>query len=117
MTLALVADDDPTVLALAAEILATAGYEVLSASDGRAALTIAVDERVHVALLDVDMPGVDGITVMRTLRERLPSVRVVIMSGDHGHEAAAINGGAVAFVRKPFTVRGLSEAIHRAMGR
>jgi CheY-like chemotaxis protein/phosphoribosyl 1,2-cyclic phosphodiesterase len=107
-TTVLVADDDPDVMAVIVETLEPEGYRVLTASDGNAALQIARDERPDIVVLDWMMPGQDGLSVCRALRQeldpKLAEVPVVLITGraDAQDTAAGFNAGVTDYLTKPF---------------
>ena len=74
----LVTDDDEAVRASVADILGLAGYEVLQAADGGEALRVLDQQSVHVLLLDMAMPQVDGLSVLEALGP--PPPKVIILS-------------------------------------
>lgn len=97
----LLADDDKELLASLTKLLA--GYEVLQAADGETAWTQAVFERPDLLLLDIDMPGMNGLEVLRKLAG-LPHKPVIIMiTGDRSRETAAQAAeiGIFAYLMKP----------------
>lgn len=114
-TTILVCDDDPDLLALVEYRFRSAGYEVLPAGDGKTALELALEHRPALAVLDVMMPGLNGVEVTRQLRadsrtERMP----VILLTSRALEADVSSGfdaGADDYVTKPFSPQ---ELVHRA---
>lgn len=104
----LVADDDPTVLAILAATLHQDGFRVLTAPDGETALRQARAERPALILLDWHMPGLEGIDVTRALRaDTDPSLRdvpVVLLTGETGSDntAAGFAAGVTDYLTKPF---------------
>jgi CheY-like chemotaxis protein len=107
-TTVLVADDDPDVMAVIVEALEPEGYRVLTAHDGDAALQIARDERPDIVVLDWMMPGRDGLSVCRALRQepdpKLAEVPVVLITGrvDAQDTVAGFNAGVTDYLTKPF---------------
>jgi diguanylate cyclase len=103
--IAIIADDEELGRLLLAESAAATGLEVLAFDNGPAALEASLARDVAVVMLDVDMPGMDGYTVCRRLREepRLANVPIVMVTGHE--DAAAINlafeAGATDFISKP----------------
>lgn len=115
---ALVADDDPDIRALAGRILQGQGYEVRSACDGSSALELARLRPPDVALLDVAMPGMSGLEVTRALRagEETRGVPVLLLTtrATEGDVESGLEAGAAAiYIRKPFSPRELTEAVER----
>ncbi len=116
----LIVDDEPFILETARDLLEEAGYDVLTASNGREALDFFTSGAppVDVLLTDLMMPEMDGIALIRHLRERYPHLPVVAASGMMGEKAReVIEAGADTFVSKPFTVGRLAVALREAMQR
>src|SRR5207244_6577412 len=82
------------------------------------ALARVVEEPVDLAILDVQMPELDGLALMRGLRERLPDLEVVIMTAFGSIDSAvqAIASGAVDYVSKPMDVEEIRATVRRALG-
>ncbi|MFE9448917.1 response regulator transcription factor [Streptomyces sp. NPDC006739] len=104
----LVVDDDPTVAEVVAGYLDRAGYVVDRADDGRAALARAVEHRPDLVVLDLMLPGMDGLEVCRRLRARGP-VPVIMLTarGDEDDRILGLEVGADDYVTKPFSPREL----------
>jgi adenylate cyclase len=101
----LVVDDVPENVRLLEAVLTPRGYEVVSATDGRAALELAESARPDLVLLDVVMPQLDGYAVCRRLREREETavLPVIMVTSSLGPEKTkAIEAGADDFIPKPF---------------
>ena len=101
--LVLVADDEPRITKLVAIALRDEGFRVVTASTGEEALQKAEEIRPDVVLLDIVMPDIDGIEVMRQLRERRP-VAVILLTakGSTADKAKGLDLGADDYVAKPF---------------
>ena len=99
----LIVDDNETVLKTVAKILAAAGFDVLSAGDGVAALKLAGEtaQRIHLLLSDVDMPGMSGPDLGEALKKERPDMHVMLMSGGSNGNLLVLNYGW-AFIQKPF---------------
>lgn len=101
----LVVDDDPAITGLVVALLRNR-YEVTTATDGGSALAIVASRPVDLVLLDVTMPGMDGIAVCRVLKASPPSrdIPVVFLSGhtDDGDVVRGFEAGGVDYVTKPF---------------
>ena len=101
----LVVDDVPENVRLLEAVLVPRGYDVVSATDGRAALELAESAKPDLVLLDVVMPQLDGYTVCRRLREREETsvLPVIMLTAAVGPEKTkAIEAGADDFIPKPF---------------
>jgi two-component system phosphate regulon response regulator PhoB len=107
----LIADDDPDILELVSLTLERDGYEVAQARNGEEALRIAGERTLHLAVLDLMMPGIDGYEVIRRLREADPEhqLPVLVLSAfaEDRQAALALAVGADAYMRKPFSPREL----------
>ena len=102
----LVVDDEPTIAEIVARYLERAGYETKIAADGHAALAHASDWHPELVVLDLMLPGIDGLEVMRMLREGGgPRVAIILLTAK-GEESDRIDGlrlGADDYVVKPFS--------------
>lgn len=101
--LVLVADDEPRITKLVSIALAEEGFRVVTASGGDDALTRAEEIRPDIVLLDIVMPDLDGIEVMRQLRERRP-VPVILLTAkaSTADKAKGLDLGADDYIAKPF---------------
>ena len=100
----LIADDDPVARDLLAEVLAKEGYRVASAGGGGEALELARGTPIDLAIVDLRMPDLDGLAVLRGLHGLRPGVPVVILTAFATIETAmeAIRAGAYDYLSKPF---------------
>jgi two-component system, OmpR family, response regulator ResD len=102
----LVVDDEPTIAEVVARYLERAGYETRTAPDGPSAVAAALDKRPDLIVLDIMLPGFDGLEVMRRTREDLEGAVPVILLTAKGEEADRLVGlrlGADDYVVKPFS--------------
>jgi DNA-binding response OmpR family regulator len=102
----LVVDDEPTIVEIVARYMERAGYETYEAGDGPAALRLADEHHPDLVVLDLMLPGIDGIEVMRQLHERPGPRTAVIMLTARGEESDRLVGlrhGADDYVVKPFS--------------
>ena len=114
-----IADDDPTVLALVRTALANFGMECYTAVDGPSALDIIRKHRPHAAVLDVNMPGIDGYEVLSAVRAEEIPVRVLLLTARQ-QESDVIRGftlGADDYVVKPFSPMELVARMKRLLWR
>ena len=109
----LVIDDETAIAEALAEFFSLKGYRGLHAGGGLDGLAVAERERPDVILLDVRMPDLDGIGVLRTLQERRSDASVIVMSGQDDMTTAreAIALGAFDYVLKPFDFEYLERAV------
>ncbi|MBC7633144.1 response regulator transcription factor [Aeromicrobium sp.] len=118
MTFVLAVDDDPAILRTLSINLRARGYEVQTAGDGRSALQI-VDERMpDVVILDLGLPDLDGVAVIKRLRSN-SQVPVVVPSARHESDdkVEALDEGADDFVTKPFEMEELLARVRAAIRR
>jgi CheY-like chemotaxis protein len=109
----LVVDDNEDSAALLAELLESLGHEVKVAHDGEAALAIASELSPDVALLDIGLPGPDGVEVGKRLRRLCPGLRLFAVSGygDGGSRSRSSEAGFEAHLVKPVPFQELVEAL------
>ncbi len=113
----LVVEDEAPLRALVSDILREEGYRVEEARDGVQALDALAAPRqdaVCAVVLDMMLPRLDGVSVLRQLRRRRPGVPVVAMSASREHLAAAVTEGARGAVPKPFDIDQLVDAVNRS---
>jgi DNA-binding NtrC family response regulator len=113
----LVVDDDEGVLASLSEALAEQGAEVATASNGPAAFALLDQFGPELVLCDVRMPAMDGLEVLQLIRERRPTIDVVMMTAfdDLDTVASAMRSGAIDFLVKPIGLAQLSAVTERAI--
>jgi CheY-like chemotaxis protein len=114
-----IADDDPTVLALVRTALQNFGMECRTAVDGPSALDLIRKGRPHAAVLDVNMPGMDGYAVLSAVRADQISVRILLLTARQ-QESDVLRGfalGADDYVVKPFSPMELVARLKRLLGR
>ena len=112
----LIVDDDPGICLTLSFALNDPDYALETAHSGEAALAAIEQRNFDLVLLDIRMPGVDGMEVLRRIRLIAPQLRVIMMTAHGGVESAvaAMKLGAADFIQKPFTppeIRNLVEAI------
>jgi len=113
----LIVDDDSEICELLSISLSCLGYEVTSANDGLQALERIGAERFNVVVLDLMLPGPDGIEVLRHIREQRTETEVIILTAYASLETAikALRMGAYDYVTKPFRVDTIRSTIRRAV--
>jgi CheY-like chemotaxis protein len=107
----LVADDSSELGAFVRTALERAGYEVVAAASGTAAIAAVERNRVDAAILDVLMPGMSGDVIAERLRRVFPALPVLLMTGSYGDQFTTGVGAPV--LHKPFTEEQLVAAVRR----
>jgi two-component system KDP operon response regulator KdpE len=114
----LVVDDEPQIVRALTTNLRARGYEVDAAGTGEDALRIAADRRPDIVVLDLGLPGMDGIEVVRGLRAwtSLPVIVLSVRDGERD-KVAALDAGADDYVTKPFGMDELLARLRAALRR
>src|SRR5271157_1946117 len=113
----LIVDDEPSIRLMFHTVLQSAGYDAVEAGDGPSALARLHESSPDVVLLDLKMPGMDGMETLRQMRDRGDDTTVVIVTA-HGSIAdavAAMKLGAVDFLTKPVTPDGLRRVVREVI--
>ena len=113
----LVVDDNRELQKLVRSALEHKGYDVLTAGDAVQGLELIARGKIDLALLDVMMPGMDGLTMLSHLREHNDNLRVIIMTALNTPETAvgALREQACDWLRKPFEIQQLLSAVQTAL--
>ena len=113
----LVVDDEEAICEGCGRIFSRQGFDVEKCSDAAQGLSLASQNDFSAILLDVKMPGMDGIHFLEALRKLKPSMPVVLMTGYPSipNAASAIRLGVSDYVTKPFTPEEISQAVHRLL--
>ncbi|HTQ24559.1 MAG TPA: UDP-3-O-acyl-N-acetylglucosamine deacetylase [Candidatus Binataceae bacterium] len=115
----LVVDDEERIRSSLRGILGDEGFRVLDTGDPAGVMDLITRENPALVLLDIWMPNIDGIELLRRIKAERPEVRVIMISG-HGNiqnAVAATRLGAADFIEKPFSVSGLLTSIERVLER
>jgi CheY-like chemotaxis protein len=115
----LVVDDEKNIRLTLRESLKTFNAQVDAAVNGEEALDMAAQQEYDLVLLDLKMPGMDGMEVLRRLRELSPGTAVILLTA-HGTVEAAVEAmklGAVDFLQKPFAPKEIRDIVTRVLGR
>ena len=109
--LLLVVDDEPPVLSLIRRVAEKEGFEVITCTDGRQAIAIAQSRRPDLVMVDLRMPDVAGLEIVRALREADAKAMVVLMTGFGSIDSAveAVKLGAADYLTKPFDLQRLKD--------
>jgi DNA-binding NtrC family response regulator len=117
MSHVLIVDDEPSICWGLTEVLGEDGHEASAVGSAEAALSFPVERRPDVMLLDVRLPGQDGISAIPQLRERFGDVPIVVVTafGDLSSAVRAIEAGAVEYLCKPLNADEVSTVVGRAL--
>lgn len=113
----LIVDDEPDMLENVARILRRGAYGCLIAGSGRDALALVARDRPDLILTDLRMPGMDGLALLRAVKQLSPLTPVVIFTA-YASEAIgqeALGAGAAAFLAKPFSGAELLQAVRESL--
>ena len=114
----LVVDDEDKVRESVREVLGDEGYRVVDTGDGTRVLELIAKEKPALVLLDIWMPQIDGIDLLKQIKSHEPSINVVMISG-HGNIHTAVTAtkfGAFDFIEKPLSLEALLLTVQRALG-
>jgi len=117
MTKILVIDDDARDRGLLVAVLEERGYEVILADNGRTGLMLCHRQTPDAVVLDLNMPGIDGRSILQQLRILHPTLPVVVFSGLSTEEVEQemLNQGATAFIQKAFSLDQLGLALQEVL--
>ena len=112
-------DDEERFLSTTKKLLSKKGYDVMTASNGAEALEKLRLQNIHVVVLDVKMPGMDGIETLKAIKKSYPLVEVIMLTG-HATVESAVDGlksGATDYLMKPMDVKDLLRKAEEAFGK
>jgi DNA-binding response OmpR family regulator len=117
MRTVLVVDDDPTTHEIVEAALAEANYRVIAAATGKAALTLLEHETIELALLDYQLPEMDGLELLEQCRRRFPQLPCIMITAFGTPEAVlgAMRERVDDFLLKPFTLNELRASVNAAL--
>ena len=113
----MIVDDEPSILKSLSGILLDEDFEVITASNGYEALKMIEEESPDLVLLDIWMPGIDGIETLKEIKKNYPHIQVVMITG-HGTIETAVKAtkfGAFDFIEKPLSIDKVIVAINNAL--
>jgi len=115
--LILVVDDDAAILDLVAQVLAEEGYNVLTSSTGRMAITLAAAHRPQLILLDLMMPELNGWQVVHALKSstQTQAIPILLLSARRDIDKTADELGVTAYLEKPFDLEELLSSVQRIL--
>ena len=112
-------DDEERFLSTTQKLLGKKGYDAITASSGSMALDLLDQKQVHVVILDVKMPGMDGIETLKAIKRQHPMVEVIMLTG-HATVESAVQGlksGASDYLMKPAEIDDLVTRAEEAYAR
>ncbi len=113
----LIIDDEPSILQSLSGLLSDEGFEVLTASNGYEGLKMIEEEAPDIVLLDIWMPGIDGIETLKEIKKSNPSLQVIVITG-HGNVETAVRAtklGAFDLIEKPLSIDKVIVDINKAL--
>ncbi|MEK6682984.1 MAG: sigma-54 dependent transcriptional regulator [Nitrospirota bacterium] len=113
----LIVDDEKGILQSLSSILQDEGYDISTAENGADALKLAKEDTPLLVLLDIWLPDIDGIEVLRRIKEQMPEIIIIMMSG-HGTIETAVKAtklGAYDFIEKPLSLEKVSLIVKHAI--
>jgi DNA-binding response OmpR family regulator len=111
----LVVDDDAVLRRVVRAVLEADGFRVLEAHDGEQGLKLAASERPSVVILDVMMPGLNGVEVCRRIDHQSTKVLMLTALGDVTTEVASLEAGAQGYLTKPFSSMELLDRVEELL--
>jgi ActR/RegA family two-component response regulator len=113
----LIVDDDELVRRMCAEALHRQGYEVVTVGTGQEALQHLAEQPFALVVLDIVLPDIDGLTILKTLRQTNPEIVVLLITGYASLETAieALRQGAYEYLRKPFAPADLARIVRQGL--
>ena len=111
----LIIDDDTDLRSVLQKFLQGQGFKAESASDGPGGLKLIEGEEFHIVILDIYMPGMDGLKVLNKIKKAHPSTKVIMLTAADGIKIAedAVRSGASEYITKPFNLNFLLETIEK----
>ncbi len=115
----LIVDDEPNVLWFISKICQPKGYDTLTAASGMEGLRYIQDcgEKIDLLILDLRMPGMGGMEVLKSVRKQLPVLPVLILTAAHEKKEECQKLGVEAFIKKPYSLEELYQRIEAVMER
>jgi DNA-binding NtrC family response regulator len=112
----LIVDDEERFLSTTKTLMEKRGVKTLTAASGTKALQILEEARVDVVVLDVKMPGMDGVETLKRIKQKYPLIEVIMLTG-HASVDSAVDGmklGAFDYVMKPCDINDILEKVKKS---
>jgi len=113
----LVVDDEPDLRMLLSQVLVNAGYDIEEASDGEEAINLLKKQKFDITLLDIQMPVVNGIKVLKFIKDNALPTKAIMLTGyaDLKHAMEAKEFGARDFIGKPYKIEDIISTVERVL--
>ncbi|MFC4410689.1 response regulator [Chungangia koreensis] len=113
----LIVDDQHGIRLLLGEVFKREGYQTFLASNGLEALSIAEKKKIDCVLLDMKIPGMDGLEILKNMKAKWPDVPVMMMTayGELDLIQEALSLGAAKYFTKPFNIYEIRDAVNEAI--
>ena len=112
----MIVDDDPGITETMADILDAMGYDVMIANDGHRAMTMVQERAFDLALMDIRMPGMNGVETFKKIKYTSPATKIVIMTA-YAVESLlneAVQEGVYGIMHKPLDIDGIVRLIEKS---
>lgn len=106
----LIVDDEPMICMLLRDFLEMEGYTVYEAGDGNMGLRVFKELKPDIVIIDVKMPGIDGVKLKKLIKEADSNVEIITMSG-HIEAIDRYTGDGDIFLKKPFNLKELADVL------
>jgi len=113
----LIIDDDEMQLKILSSILAPEGYQIHATADGPQGILIFKEQRPDLVLLDIGLPSMSGLEVLREIRDLEPNAKIIVITGYGSVESVVltIRSGACDFIHKPYNLEMLLKKIESTL--
>jgi two-component system NtrC family response regulator len=113
----LLVDDDPNCLDAIDQILRRDGYEIIKAEQGRPALKLLSENIIDLAIIDYNLPDIDGIYILNEIKRIYKNIPIIIMTSDLSKEIkiASLEAGAYSFITKPINIPIFKDIVKKAI--
>ena len=114
----LIVDDEAEICSVLRLFFQKQGYQVVTCTDGDGAIALAAQERPHLIILDMKMPGISGVEVLRLLRENHNAAKIIILSAvkDDNVIQETLRLGANGYLTKPFRLEHVAQLMQSVLG-
>lgn len=111
----LIVDDQFGIRILLNEVFQKEGYKIFQASNGKQALDIVKMRRPDLVLLDIKIPGIDGIEILKRMKKIVPDIKVIVMTayGELNMIEEAMELGAITYFAKPFDIEEMRDTVKK----